>query len=390
MQRIRELPADIVQQIDERIRELFIMFDENGDQVIDKHELLKAFNGLGHSMDELEAMSIIQKVDKDNNGTIDIEEFKQIMRPEMYNRLLEQDEAVENVRDMFKEADTDYSGYLEPDEVYTILLKRGIDITKDELIELIAEFDVSGDAQLNIDEFVTMMNSPSSLSFCNEKNKEVYLKIRMSRLNCLDFLKAIRNLPSAFVPSVFHSKWTKEHKHRPSDVLKAQLDPLTMTWKDLLPMLTEMFTKEMERDRSQRPFIRPIKNQYGCEITVMEAEGIPLPPDGQGFLRSMIVKRAVRIGLFNHATKDYFANAVQVEASWAPNVEDKWTFRRDAKSLNPVLFRSTESDNLSLENMHFVFEFVIYYKNENQNSELCCGWAMTSNLQDYVTRNLNS
>ena len=47
---------------------------------------------------------------------------------------------------MFKDADTDYSGYLSADEVYTVLLKNGIDLSYDELIELINEFDVSGDA----------------------------------------------------------------------------------------------------------------------------------------------------------------------------------------------------------------------------------------------------
>jgi len=47
---------------------------------------------------------------------------------------------------MFRDADTDYSGYLSADEVYTVLLKNGIDLTFDELCELISEFDVSGDA----------------------------------------------------------------------------------------------------------------------------------------------------------------------------------------------------------------------------------------------------
>ena len=47
---------------------------------------------------------------------------------------------------MFKDADMDYSGYLSADEVYSVLLKNGIDLTYEELIELINEFDVSGDA----------------------------------------------------------------------------------------------------------------------------------------------------------------------------------------------------------------------------------------------------
>jgi len=79
----------------------------------------------------------------------------------------------------------------------------------------------------------------------------------------------------------------------------------------------------------------------------------------------MIKKRAIRIGIFNATKKDYFANAVQVEARWQPNAEDKWIFNKSATSLNPVLFRSTRHDDLNLEQMRFVFEFVIYYRKDN-------------------------
>ena len=59
---------------------------------------------------------------------------------------MEQDDKIEDFRAMFKDADMDYSGYLSADEVYSVLLKNGIDLTYEELIELINEFDVSGDA----------------------------------------------------------------------------------------------------------------------------------------------------------------------------------------------------------------------------------------------------
>ena len=142
----------------------------------------------------------------------------------------------------------------------------------------------------------------------------------------------------------------------------------------MLPVLTENLTPEMQSQQN-RPRIRPIENQYGCEITLEGAQGVPLPGDGKNFNRSMIVKRAVRIGIFDVKKKEFFANAVQVEATWQENAEDKWIF---PKLLNPVLFRSTQKDNLDLENTCFVFEFVIYYKKGNQNNELSCGWAKTN------------
>jgi len=93
-----------------------------------------------------------------------------------------------------------------------------------------------------------------------------------------------------------------------------------------------------------------------------------VPPNSSEFDRSMIVKRAVRIGIFDSKKKDFIANAIQVEANWQASSEDKWIFSKTPVSLNPVLFRSTKKDDLDLEAISFVFEFVIYHKNGNQNN----------------------
>ena len=199
------------------------------------------------------------------------------MMPEMEGRLVDQDDRVEDFRQMFRDADSDYSGYLTADEVYCVLLKNGVDLSYEELVELMNEFDVSGDAQLDIDEFVAMMNTSSDVEFSNSRATETYMKIRQRRrLNVTDFLKALKNMPSAFVPSVFYNKWVKENKNRPSDVLKAQIDLKTMTWKDMLPVNPETLQQELQ-GAANRPKIRPINTQIGCEIQLESAEGIPLP-----------------------------------------------------------------------------------------------------------------
>ena len=64
----------------------------------------------------------------------------------------------------------------------------------------------------------------------------------------------------------------------------------------------------------------------------------------------MIVKRAVRIGVFDLQKKEYLANAVQVEAKLLEKTEDKWVFAKTNISLNPVLFRSNQKDDLDETN----------------------------------------
>ena len=95
---------------------------------------MKTFQGLGYEMNEARALELISSVDDNNDKVIDRTEFQTLMLPEMQRRLLEQDDRVEDFRGIFKDADTDYSGYLTADEVYTVLLKNGIDLKYDELI----------------------------------------------------------------------------------------------------------------------------------------------------------------------------------------------------------------------------------------------------------------
>ena len=84
---------------------------------------------------------MIAEYDKDNSGYLEFDEFEDLMKPKMYDSLLEKDDKDQEVRNMFLEADLDYSGYLSPKEIYLVLLKYGFNITMDELIDLIAEFD---------------------------------------------------------------------------------------------------------------------------------------------------------------------------------------------------------------------------------------------------------
>lgn len=144
----------------------------------------------------------------DGDKQINLQEFNQLMLKFMQERLLEQDDQIDEFRAMFRDADTDYSGYLSVDEIYSVMLKKGIELSHEELVELISEFDVSGDALLDIEEFVAMMNKSSDISFHSEGARNTYLKLRQQRrLNVTDFMKALKNLPAAFVPSVFHKRW---------------------------------------------------------------------------------------------------------------------------------------------------------------------------------------
>ena len=69
------MPADVDADIDRQIRELFTIFDEDGNGFIDKFELIKTFQGLGYEMDETKAENMIKNVDTDGDLKINLQEF---------------------------------------------------------------------------------------------------------------------------------------------------------------------------------------------------------------------------------------------------------------------------------------------------------------------------
>jgi calcium-binding protein CML len=80
------------------------------------------------------------------------------MLPKMKEELLSQEDSMEDLRAMFLEADIDHSGTLSIDEIYSVILKLGTEVTIDEIVELMNEIDVDRDGELDIDEFIALLS----------------------------------------------------------------------------------------------------------------------------------------------------------------------------------------------------------------------------------------
>jgi hypothetical protein len=305
----------------------------------------------------------VRQVDKDGNDRIDRFEFEQVMLPLLLDEVVAGDAQVEDMRARFQEADTDYTGYLSVNEFYQCLLGMGADVSRQEVVTLFSEFDANQDMQIDIDEFVQFFSVGEQLTFQDPGNAATYNKIKKARkLNALDFLKAFNQMPATFTPSFFAERWTKTKRNLPSAVFKAQLDPQTMLWKDMAPV--------------NQPRLRPVATVLGAQITVESAEGVPIPASSSDFDRQNIVKRVVRIGLYDKANHDLIANSCQVLAEWTPANEDVWTFSSTAPgSLNPVLFRTTQKEDLNRQHVVLIFELVVYVVVQNKTTEMTAGWA---------------
>lgn len=69
-------------------------------------------------------------------------------------------------------------------------------MSRQEIVKLFMEFDINGDMQVDIDEFVAIMSFGDEIQFNEQDNVQTYMKIKQARkINVLDFAKIFNNLP---------------------------------------------------------------------------------------------------------------------------------------------------------------------------------------------------
>lgn len=129
--------------------ELFQNFDENGDGVLTKEEILNGYKTIMPFEDaEKEVERIMNEVDIDKSGTIDYNEFvlAAINKQKLLNK--------EKLEATFKMFDKDGSGSISGDEIRSALGKT---VDSKVLNEMIKEVDTNGDGGLSLVEFKEMM-----------------------------------------------------------------------------------------------------------------------------------------------------------------------------------------------------------------------------------------
>jgi len=89
---------------------------------------------------------------------LDRRAFSRMMLPFLEDELCSQEESVEELRDKFREADADGSGFLSASELWAALKKMDPGVELNDIVSLMSELDVDGDGQLGIDEFVALLS----------------------------------------------------------------------------------------------------------------------------------------------------------------------------------------------------------------------------------------
>ncbi|CAG4958991.1 unnamed protein product [Parnassius apollo] len=135
-------------------KEAFMLFDKDEDGTITMAELGVVMRSLGQRPSETELRDMVKEVDQDGNGTIEFNEFLQMMSKKMRGS-----DGEDELREAFRVFDKNNDGLISSVELRHVMTNLGERLSEEEVDDMIREADLDGDGMVNYDEFVTILTS---------------------------------------------------------------------------------------------------------------------------------------------------------------------------------------------------------------------------------------
>ncbi|KAH7858345.1 hypothetical protein Vadar_022725 [Vaccinium darrowii] len=147
--------ARILRKMDAaELRRVFQMFDKNGDGRITKKELNDSLENMGIFIPDPELSQMIEKIDVNGDGCVDIDEFGAL-----YQSIMEEKDEEEDMKEAFNVFDQNGDGFITVEELRSVLASLGLKQgrTVEDCKRMILKVDVDGDGMVNFNEFKQMM-----------------------------------------------------------------------------------------------------------------------------------------------------------------------------------------------------------------------------------------
>ncbi|CAB3367950.1 neo-calmodulin-like isoform X3 [Cloeon dipterum] len=135
-------------------KEAFMLFDKDEDGTITMAELGVVMRSLGQRPSETELRDMVNEVDQDGNGTIEFNEFLQMMSKKMKGADNE-----EELREAFRVFDKNNDGLISSIELRHVMTNLGEKLSDEEVDDMIKEADLDGDGMVNYEEFVMILTA---------------------------------------------------------------------------------------------------------------------------------------------------------------------------------------------------------------------------------------
>ncbi|XP_071720264.1 probable calcium-binding protein CML13 [Rutidosis leptorrhynchoides] len=146
----------LTDQIKQEMKEAFELFDTDNNGTIDAKELSNAMRALGFEMTREQINQMIADVDKDGSGAIDFDEFVYMMTDKIGERTSKQE-----LTKAFNIIDHDKNGKISISDIKSIARELGVRFTDAEINIMMEAADRDADGEVNLDEFMRMMQTTS-------------------------------------------------------------------------------------------------------------------------------------------------------------------------------------------------------------------------------------
>lgn len=143
-----------VDQIAE-LREVFQLFDKDGDGSITVSELTDVLRAVGQNVGVDEVGRMVAAGDVDSNGVVDFPEFLTLAAERMNNAAESETDLVET----FRFYDLNNTGFVTPSNLQFAMGRMGCKLSPEEADEMVREADLDGDGRLCYREFRRLMMS---------------------------------------------------------------------------------------------------------------------------------------------------------------------------------------------------------------------------------------
>lgn len=137
-----------------KIREAFNMFDRNGNLTIEITELGDIYRTLGRDFTDEELREMVNNVDLNKDGYITFHEFINMYKKAVHFKIQE-----EKLMEAFKICDYDGNNYVTFDELKSIMMEVGENLTDNQLKIMVKEVDKDGDNRIDFKEFIKLMKN---------------------------------------------------------------------------------------------------------------------------------------------------------------------------------------------------------------------------------------
>lgn len=146
-------PEELSEEQVEAIKEVFLLFDQDGDETISINDLGTVMRQLGQNPTEAELAAIIAEIDADGNKIVEFPELVDLMSRRPWGHQGSERELTK----AFEPFDRDADGGVNLTEMRHMLTQMGEKLTDEEVDEMFNMFTADGDGKVKSSDLVKLM-----------------------------------------------------------------------------------------------------------------------------------------------------------------------------------------------------------------------------------------